>query len=154
MTAFDEAPRPLAVCRSYADLHAAMRARSTELRLTRAEMDERVGLAGGHASKLLAPKPTRRFGPKTFGPILAFFGVALVVVEDDESLARLEQILAEQKYATDNAPASQHWRQQRGSAWARRMNALRTMKLTAEQRRQSAVHAARARWGERSNGSK
>jgi hypothetical protein len=40
----------------------------------------------------------------------------------------------------------EHWRTTKSSAWARRMNGLRALKLTAEQRRDIARKAALSRW--------
>lgn len=137
---------PLAVIRDYDGLHALLRTRSGELGLTRERMDERVGLAAGYSSKLLGRKPKKRLGPLTFGPVLAAFGLALIVVADDEALALIEQRLRASDHAPDNKPCRYDWRGKKGKGWARRMNGLRRLKLTAEQRSASASRAARARW--------
>jgi hypothetical protein len=142
----NSAPRLLAIVRDYGDLHAILRAKSSALGLTRAEMDHRVGLAAGHSSKLLARVPTKRLGALTFGPVLAAFGLALIVVEDDESLSLIERQLGASENATDKKPSRYDWRLKKGSGWARRMNALRKLKLTAEERSASASRAARVRW--------
>jgi hypothetical protein len=144
-----EAPRPIAIVRKYGDLHRLLRARSYELGITRERMDERIGLTAGHSAKLLARVPQKRLGPSTLGPFLAAFGIALIVVEDDESLALIEQRLHTSEHAPDEKPSRYDWRGKKGSGWARRMNGLRRLKLTAAQRSASASRAARARWGKR-----
>jgi hypothetical protein len=144
-----EALSPIAIVRDYDDLHAMLRARSSELGITRERMDERVGLTAGHSSKLLAPKPIRRLGSLTFGPVLAAFGIALIVVADDEALALIEQQLNASRDASDEKPCRYDWRGKKGAGWARRMNGMRTLKLTPEQRRASASRAAQARWKSR-----
>jgi hypothetical protein len=140
---------PIAIVRDYGDLHRLLRARSRELGITRERTDERIGLTAGHSAKLLARVPRKRLGPLTFGPVLAAFGVALLVVEDDEALALIEQCLRASEHAPDEKPCRYDWRGKKGSGWARRMNGLRRLKLTAAQRSASASRAARARWGKR-----
>lgn len=141
-----DTPSPIAIVRDYDDLHTMLRARADELGMTREQMDDRVGLAAGHSSKLLARVPSKRLGALTFGPVLAAFGLALIVVEDDESLSLIEQRLGASDNATDKKPSRYDWRLKKGTGWARRMNGLRRLKLTPEQRSASAARAARARW--------
>jgi hypothetical protein len=146
---FGKAPRPLAIVRDYEALHALLRARSGELGLTREQMDERVGLAAGHSSKLLARVPIKRLGAATLGPVLTALGLALIAVEDGEAVALIEKQLLASDNTSDKTPNRYDWRRMKGTGWARQMNGLRTLKLTAEQRRASASRAARARWQKR-----
>jgi len=144
-----EAAQPIAIVRDYGDLHRLLRARSRELGITRERTDERIGLAAGHSAKLLARVPRKRLGLSTLGPFLAAFGIVLIVVEDDEALTLIEQRLRASEHAPDETPCRYDWRGKKGSGWARRMNGLRRLKLTAAQRSASASRAARARWGKR-----
>jgi hypothetical protein len=139
------APRPLAIVRSYADLHAALRARSDQLAMSRLELDHRAGLADGHAGKLLAPVPIKKLGSLTYDLVLAALGLVLIVAEDSESLARL----AERTEASRKMRATTKTRRHRfpkGPEFARIMAARRALKQTPRQRSASARRAAKARW--------
>jgi hypothetical protein len=146
----DRRPRLLAVVRHYNDLPRGLSARCAELGMTRIELDRRAGLADGHAGKLLAPWPSKRFGMTTLHLSLAATRTALILVEDDAALAEIEQLLAVQ--ASSQAPARPpHWREHNSKrrAWASRMAALRAIKLSPARRSEIASKAARARWEKR-----
>ena len=143
------APRPLAIVRSYHDLHEAVRAWSDEIGMTREQLDAEAGLANGHAGKLLSPRAIRTFGNVSLGRVLAALGLVLVLTEDGEAVERIEQRMTAEKNARNDACDKippQHWRLAKGSAWGRRMAARRALKLTAEERSASARRAAKARW--------
>jgi hypothetical protein len=166
--------RQLGIVRDYNQLHAILRARVEELDISRLTIDDAAGLTSGHSSKILAPKPIKAIGKISMGPILGALGVALVVIEDVEALARVRGKLVKRE---GKVPA-QHWRQKRaaemipaempkpvkqsGRAMLRkRLRAIgrkgglmsaaaRMNKLTPEQRSQIASGAARARWAKES----
>jgi len=127
MSTDDRQPRPL--IRNYDDLQAAVRARSTELGMTRADLDARAGLADGHAGKLLGRRQVKRFGNITLGLVLGALGSALVLVEDNE--------------ATAAAPIN---------ASARILAKRRAVTQTPDQRSAAARKAAAARWRKRRGG--
>jgi len=77
---------------SYADLHAALRARAEELRVTRSSLDEVSGLQAGYVSKLLAPTQIRRLGPMSLGPMLQVLGMSLCLVEDASAATFLKRL--------------------------------------------------------------
>jgi hypothetical protein len=52
-------PRRLATVHNYHELHAALRARAAELRITREAIDAVAGLQGGYPAKALAPIPSQ-----------------------------------------------------------------------------------------------
>lgn len=133
----------LAVVRDYAALRRAVADWCAATGITRTELDARAGLAEGHSNKLLAPKAVKKFGSLTFGPVLNATGLALIVVQDDEALAVIEQQLKASETASARRP---HWRQRKDGAWSRRMNGKRTLKLTAQQRSDIARKGAQARW--------
>lgn len=91
-------PRQLAVVRSYAELHAAIRARVEELDVSRLCLDDAAGFTGGYASKLLAPRPTKLMGKMSLGIMLGALGLALVVVEDPVALARIKPKLQKRRW--------------------------------------------------------
>jgi hypothetical protein len=80
---------PLAVIRSYDDLLTVARARMTTLNMTFAVLDEVSGVAAGYSAKLLAGRTRRRFGNVSLSAVFGALGLALVVVEDVEQLARV-----------------------------------------------------------------
>jgi hypothetical protein len=120
--------RPL--IRNYADLHAAVRARTAELGMTRHDLDARAGLADGHAGKLLGRRQVKRFGNTTLPLVLGALGVALVMVEDSDAIPPTEPI----------------------DASARMLAERRVKKQTAEQRSAAARKAAAARWRKQRSG--
>ncbi|THD56754.1 MAG: hypothetical protein E8A46_02610 [Bradyrhizobium sp.] len=82
------APVPI---RSMAELLAALRARRDELHLTHETIDAIAGWPAGYAGKLLAPEPIKNLGWSSLGLALNTFGIALVVVEDEEQKRRVEK---------------------------------------------------------------
>jgi len=139
------APHPLAVIRDYRQLREALRAWCDQIGMTRAQLDQRAGLATGHSGKLLAPRGGKGFGNTSLRWILAAAGLALVLVEDNEAIAELEQHAGDPLACRKHPPAP-HWRTAKGPAWYRHLAARRTLKLTPERRSEIAKTAARARW--------
>lgn len=83
-------PRQLAVVRSLAELHAAVRARTEELGISRQVLDDLAGLQPGYSGKVLAPRPMRLMGRMSFGAILGALGLALIVIVDEEQLRKVQ----------------------------------------------------------------
>jgi len=139
-------PRQLAVIRSYDDLHSAVRERSAEIGMTRADLDARAGLADGHAGKLLGKRQTKRLGNVTLGLVMGALRVALVMVEDsDVATPPVEHIDASHNMRATSERGSR-WRFPKGPDFARIMAARRARKQTPEQRSAAARKAALARW--------
>lgn len=149
----------LGIARSYDDLHRIMRARADELEVSRLVLDETAGITAGHSSKLLAPRPMRRLGAVTMPAMLGALGLALVVVEDPEALARIARLPKRRSTNVRHRDASEREpmlpaekprgpkHPQRGSDWAQQMNARRSFRLSRRKRSEIARRAARARWG-------
>jgi hypothetical protein len=78
----------LAIVRDYDESRVALRARCEQLNISRLEIDRLSGLPNGYASTVLSNAPRKRIGPANIGPMLADLGLALVVVEDAEAMAR------------------------------------------------------------------
>lgn len=84
----------------YDGLVAACRARADQLNISRDTIDEVAGLPKGYTSKALMAEPfggksatggrlsSRNLGRVSLGPMLGALGIALVVVEDPEAMAR------------------------------------------------------------------
>lgn len=87
-------PRVIAEFCDYPGFVEALRARARELQI--AVSDDAnlaiMGLPSNYLSKLLRPKPVRRIGPHSMGPILGGFAVKLVMVEDEAALRRLRML--------------------------------------------------------------
>lgn len=157
--------------RSMPELIQALRDRARELQLTHETIDAVSGLQSGYTSKLLAPKPIKNLGPMSFESILGALGLAVVVVEDPEQVARVskqwtkrERPLRKQlalpspsmSLSIDNqVPAQLHvtpaiQRLLRNPEWMKeiglRGNHARNAKLSPWKRKVLARKAARARW--------
>lgn len=81
--------RQLAEATDYDGLIAAIRNRAAELQVAGETLDEIVGLPNRYCAKLIGPKPIRRLGAISLGPILGALALKLIVVEDSEALRRV-----------------------------------------------------------------
>jgi hypothetical protein len=86
---------PLAVIRSYDQLVDAIRARVTQLQVSYETVTEVSGLPDRHINKLLCG--LKRFGPVSLGLTLSALGMAIVLVQDDEALAKVKPRLTPKK---------------------------------------------------------
>jgi hypothetical protein len=136
-----DAPQPIGIVRSYDDLRRIVAEHCDRLGMTRAELDIEAGIADGHAAKLLARRARKKLGMVTLGRVMAAVGLVLQVAIDPDAQAPPQARPA-------HTPRS-HWRDQRGSAWGKRLAARRALALSAEQRSEIARKAARARWQRR-----
>lgn len=91
--------RPLATVRDYAGLIEAIRVRRAELNVTLEVVDDVAGTCSRYSSKLLCDPPMKHLGAISLGPILGALGLALVVVEDIETLDRVRSRLTPRKIA-------------------------------------------------------
>jgi hypothetical protein len=74
---------------SYARLIDVLRARLCELNITLPVVDQVAGLPARYSSKLLAPWPCKSMGALSLFLVLQALGLRLLLVPDDEALARL-----------------------------------------------------------------
>src|SRR5262249_28865504 len=155
--------KPLATIRSadgYAGLLAALRARAQALGASREELSEIAGLPARYANKLLALIPMKRFGATSLGPMLGALGAMLVLVEDEEMIARLGKRIAPRAVKPadtgDAIPAKKVRRKRHhlkgASDWGRMMRARQLLGQTYRERRRLAKNAIRARWRNRKPG--
>jgi hypothetical protein len=157
----DLAAEPLGIVRHYDDLHRICRARAESLDVSRSTIDEAGGFTPGYAGKLLSPRPIKHLSYLSLGLMLGALGLKLLVVEDSEALARVQRRLVKRQFKT----SVQHWRQkraaeamlptetaetrpqvERGTEWARAMNARRAKRTSKAERKKIAKVAARERW--------
>jgi len=83
-------PRQLAILRCFDDVLATLRARRDELDISNEVIDEIAGLTRGHASHLIAHKPSRGFGGISWN-VWEALGLKVVVLEDPAALARAKR---------------------------------------------------------------
>lgn len=145
-------PRQIAVVRSYDELIAALRARASELAISRETIDAVSGLQSGYSGKLLAAVPIKGLGKTSLGPMLGALGLSLVVVEDLEMLARVRARLTESKSANAMLAARMHEvivtkiTRKKLLKLAKKGGVARANKLSKRRLRSIAKKAARARW--------
>lgn len=144
--------RPLAVVRSYDDLHAALRARADALNVSRQTLDHISGLQSGYCSKLLAPVPIKAIGRASLAPLLGALGLKILIVVDDEMMAQISARLVERRAANESMLTSEiqrdygEWRRRGNSAWGKMMRARSVLLSTEADRKKRARKAAKARW--------
>lgn len=141
-------PRTLAIVREYDDLLAAVRARMDELELTFDLLDHRSGVQVGYSSKIISPRPSKTFGPVSWGAIMGALRLKLILVDDPDAAGnRLKKL--EKRRVAKNMPAmvSIPWFFTPGDG--RRLADLRLSKIPANRRSGYARKAARARWRNR-----
>jgi hypothetical protein len=142
-------PRQLGgIVRSYDELIEAIRNRILELNTTGESVDYVAGLPLRYSAKLLAAKRMRTIGSKSFAPLLGALGLALIVVEDAEQLARVRHRLEPRKKAAvpPAVPSDAFNKKSSPNGWGQWMNCLRFLALSDAQRSASARHAAQMRW--------
>jgi len=137
-------PQPIATVRSYEELRRTVADWCRQISMSREELDAEAGLTSGHAGKLLAERASKKFGFVTLGRVMAAAGLVLIVAIDPDAPPR-----AAHASGNANGSVTMHWRKHRGTAWGRRMAALRTLKQSPAERRANARKAAQARWQRR-----
>jgi hypothetical protein len=128
---------PITVVRSYDALRHAIADWCDQIRMTRSELDAEAGLADGHAGKLLARRARKRLGPVSLGRVLEAARLLLILARDPDTPQRASTIASK--------PRPRREPRKRGTAWGKRMAALRALKLSAPVRSQIARHAAQVR---------
>jgi hypothetical protein len=136
-------PRVIAVARDYDQLITAIRARRDELQVTHITIDEVAGLQGGYAGKLLCDPPIKLLGKVSFGCVLGALGLAVVLVQDNDALKKVQDRLVTRKHRKMRPDRSHTWFTAEN---AREMAKRRAAKMSAKERSASASKAARARW--------
>jgi len=80
---------PLALIRSYSDLHQALRQRANSLQVSRETLDEISGLGGCYVNKLIGPTPVKSLDRISMGALLGAMGCMLILVQDEEAYRRV-----------------------------------------------------------------
>jgi hypothetical protein len=141
--------RELAHVTDYYSLISAFRARAAEMHIATGSdnVAHVAGIAHGYLGKLLAPRPVRRIGMQSLGPVLGVLGVKIIVVEDEDALRRFGSRL---KRRNDNLVRSAASEFRLTHRWLRKIASKggksRDAKLTPEQRSELARELNRIRW--------
>lgn len=143
---------PLALVRSYDELHAALRERAAELGISRLELDAVAGLAHGHAGKILGLAQVKKLGPVSMPLVLEALAVRLALIEDAQALQRLDRVprrrrtgaAAVEAQPVSMATADDILREHLRELSRRGVEARK--RLPAERRSELASIASRARW--------
>jgi hypothetical protein len=81
----------------YDQLLTLLRARIAELDVSGETLDEIGGLPRGYFLKLVAPRPSRGLGVRSFAEVLGALAVRCVLIEDTEQLERIKSRLVPRK---------------------------------------------------------
>lgn len=82
-------PRIIGEARDHDELLAALRRRKEQLELSVETLDHLAGLTARHSQKILGCNPGRGITRITLGPLLGSLGLKVLIVEDDEAIARI-----------------------------------------------------------------
>ena len=137
----------LGVARSFADIGRIIADYCERIGMSRATLDAEAFIGSGHAAKALARRARKRLSWTTLGRVQAATGLYLIVARDPAA-----QIPASNVVSRNGNSRERHWRSVKGSAWGKRMAAMRALKLTGERRTEIARHAAQARHRHTGNG--
>lgn len=130
----------LGAARSFADISRIVADHCEQIGMSRATLDAEAFIGSGHAAKALAKRARKKLGWTTLGRVMEAVGVLIYVVRDPAA-----QIPASIVASRNNNSRDHHWRNVKGTAWGRRMAAMRALKLPADRRTEIARHAAQVR---------
>ena len=130
----------LGVARSFADIGRIIADYCEQIGMSRNTLDTEAFIGSGHAAKALARRARKRLGWTTLGRVLGALGLYLIVARDPAAQIPASNIVSRNGNSRDH-----HWRNVKGSAWGKRMAAMRVLKLTGTRRTEIARHAAQVR---------
>ena len=142
------APDTLGTVRTMQDLHAVMRARAQELRVTRESIGEAALLPMRYANRLLAPTAANRIGPMAMAGLMEALQFELVAVRRTDVPKRITDKL-EKHRVTVSERGIRHVRtfsKRKLRANAKKGGRARALKLSKRALRKSAQKAGLARW--------
>jgi hypothetical protein len=102
--------RQLAEAIDYESLRNGLRARASELGISRQTIDHVGRFPDGHAAGLLAENSNRSFDIKSLGKILKALGARLLLVEDPETTARTLRLMGRKRSEPQACESEKHWR--------------------------------------------
>jgi hypothetical protein len=137
----------LGAARSFADISRIVADYCEQIGMSRATLDAEAFIGSGHAAKALAKRTRKKLGWVTMGRVLEAAGLLFYVARDPAA-----QIPASSVASRNGNRRDHHWRNVKGSAWGKRMAALRALKLTGPRRTEIARHAAQVRHRHAGNG--
>jgi hypothetical protein len=140
---------------SYTELIGGIAARLGELGIRYEDFDDLAGFAPGLSGKVFGPAQVKRLGPEKLFDAIRAASLRLRVEADPEQLEKMRKQMAEkcQPRQANQARAGNH-ASPVGTALMSRVfkhmsrlgNEARSRKMTKVERKESARHAANARW--------
>jgi hypothetical protein len=124
---------------SFADFSRIVADYCEQIGMSRATLDAEAFIGSGHAAKALARRARKKLGWVTWGRVLAALGLRFYLVRDPAAKIPASSVASRNGNSRDH-----HWRNVKGTAWGKRMAALRALKLPAERRSEIARIAAKA----------
>ncbi len=140
---------------SYTELIGGIQARLGELGIRYEDFDELAGFAPGLSGKVFGPAQVKRLGPEKLFDALRAASLKLKVEPDPEQLEKMRKQMAEkcQRRQANQArphnhasPMGTHQLSRVFKHLSRLGAKARLRKMTKEQRKRSAQHAATVRW--------
>lgn len=101
---------PLAEISTYHELRDALKARATELGLSRQTLDLLSRLPDGYSAKLLGSNTNRLFGIKSLGALLRTLGLRIQLVPDEIALAKTLRLMGRRRSEPQALDGTKHWR--------------------------------------------
>lgn len=143
--------RQIAIVTSYDELIEAIRRRAVERGVSHNQLDELAGLPTGYCGKVLGPSQVKKLGPLSMSVMLQALGLALVVVEDPVSLARVAdrhggRDADQARAANHSSPAGKAMMSRVFKHFAKLGGRARMRKMTKAQRSDHGRRAINARW--------
>ena len=132
---------------SFADFSRIVADYCEQTGMSRATLDAEAFIGSGHAAKALAKRARKKLGWVTMGRILEATGLLFYVARDPAAKTPASSVASRNNNSRDH-----HWRNVKGSAWGKRMAAMRALKLPRERRTEIARHAAQVRHRHAGNG--
>lgn len=143
----------IAVVQNYDDFIAGIKSRFAAIGVTYREFEATFGFASGHVGKLLGDARVRKIGPHTFDGFLEYLACDLVLVDNPERRARMEQFWQKRVRgdysAQRQALVGKVTINRMFPVIAREMQKRSTAAKSPATRRRVARTAARARWKNR-----
>jgi hypothetical protein len=140
-------PKVIGGFSDYSGFIGALRQRAADLNLAGEAIDDLSGLPSRYAQKLLGPRPIRRLGAASFGPVLGALAVRGVLVEDKTALDKVRRQTEprQNQYVRDGAvhvELSRRFLQKIGAQGGRNSRKNMSRRLASQLGRR----AANARW--------
>jgi hypothetical protein len=143
--------RRIAELRNYEDLVVALGGMVSERQISLSDLDELSGLQAGYNGKCLGQARVKKYGPMSMWLVMQTLGVRLVMIEDAEALAAMQERytkkdVQQSRPQNHSSPAGKGMMSRVFKHFARLGGRARMKKMTKAQRSEHARDAINARW--------